>query len=618
MRTLSPPFMRRLLPQRWQLSQLWVDPLIASSLIVMTLVLYAATLLPNVGLGDTAEFQRVVPTLGLAHPTGYPLYTILGWLWCHLPLGGTPAWRMNLFSAVAAAGVNGVLYLCARALAQPRTIALTVAVAHATALTFWMQATIAEVYALAALLQASLFLALWRWRAQRGPLALVGALCGLALVHHRTAIFLLPGVVLFVVLTRRPTWREIVTACTALCAMLPIYLYVPLRLPPELCTWQYVFDYISGRYLAGSAFDGLRFCRESISRLRDLLYRDMLPQLTIVGSVLAGLGALRIWRDRASALLLLSVYLLIVLFSAAYYVTDTEVFLLPAHLVAALLLGEGVMLLLAFLPTHLAAKLIVVPLAIPLVLVLDHAPTVRSANMNPSVAWVRAIMAQPLQPNALFITDSWYFHEALHYLQEIEGVRPDLEIVTRETGETRADLIAQALDQGRPVYLLRPISNLRFGQILEGMVWRVTREPVVYPIDIPSQLYWMNGVTLAGYTIDVHPYQPGEMVPITLAWQALNPVDGRTMVFIHLVGPDGVIWGQQDYTPAPLVGAVVPEQQYVDFTAPMLSPQAPAGRYRVNIGWYDGSSLLRVALADPIGQPVDIDVITLVEIEVVR
>src|SRR5512147_1925971 len=121
------------------------DTLIATALMTGALALYAVTLLPGLGSGDTAEFQRVAPTLGVAHPTGYPLYTMLGWLWSHIPLGGTPAWRMNLFSAFAAALAVGALFLAARALGQARVVAAAAALTLAVSSTFWSQATIAEV-----------------------------------------------------------------------------------------------------------------------------------------------------------------------------------------------------------------------------------------------------------------------------------------------------------------------------------------------------------------------------------------------------------------------------------------------------------------------------------------
>src|SRR5512132_2849190 len=103
-----------------------LDRIVTSMIVVAALGLYTATLLPGIGSGDTAEFQRVLPTLGVAHPTGYPLYTILGWLWSWLPLG-TPAWRVNLFSAVAASLAVGAVYLVARVIGQARAVAAAVA-----------------------------------------------------------------------------------------------------------------------------------------------------------------------------------------------------------------------------------------------------------------------------------------------------------------------------------------------------------------------------------------------------------------------------------------------------------------------------------------------------------
>jgi len=43
--------------------------------------LYWRTLAPDVLVGDSGEFQFTGPILGIPHPTGYPLYTLLGYLW---------------------------------------------------------------------------------------------------------------------------------------------------------------------------------------------------------------------------------------------------------------------------------------------------------------------------------------------------------------------------------------------------------------------------------------------------------------------------------------------------------------------------------------------------------
>ncbi len=75
----------------------------------LAFVLYFVTLSPTINFTDSGELVTVAWTEGIAHPPGYPLYTIVGSLFAHLPLGD-PAWRMNLLSALFAALGVGLFY----------------------------------------------------------------------------------------------------------------------------------------------------------------------------------------------------------------------------------------------------------------------------------------------------------------------------------------------------------------------------------------------------------------------------------------------------------------------------------------------------------------------------
>src|SRR5436305_7811001 len=78
-------------------------------LIVAAAALYIVTLAPTVMPGDYAEFQFSAAILGVPHPTGYPLYILLGKLFTLLPVGDV-AYRVNLSSAIYMAGAVGMLY----------------------------------------------------------------------------------------------------------------------------------------------------------------------------------------------------------------------------------------------------------------------------------------------------------------------------------------------------------------------------------------------------------------------------------------------------------------------------------------------------------------------------
>jgi hypothetical protein len=585
------------------------DLVISFALSLLTFSLYIATLLPGIGNRDTAELQRITSTLGLAHPTGYPLYTLLGWLWCQLPLGGTPAWRMNVFSAATAALAIGLVYLAARALGQRHMIAAAAAATLAVSHTFWAQATIAEVYTLAAMFQAALILALLLWRAGRLPFWTIGLMIGFGLAHHRSIVLLLPGVLLFLMFGRRPHLRE---AGAALLALLPpclLYLYLPLRAPFGSDPWRLLWEYAIGADMTAAWLDPQRLLNDGHARLLDLARRFVWPQLLPAGALLALLGAARLLRrDLAASGLLLAGYGTVTLFCAAYYVDDIEVFFIPAHLLAALLLGEGVMLIGHLMLEARGSRAAVdgkfirswrsvgVVWLLPALLLLGNLGAIRAASRPTDELAARALMAEPL-PQGAWVIGDWSSIEGPRYLQAVEGLRPDLQLGIVAQREP----ILDALAHGQAVYLLKPTPELGLTQRPAGQLWRVNDRPLT--AETPTFIRWNDGIALSGYTLPHSIYRPGEVVPIALAWRATDAPQQPYILFIHLIGPDGGIWGQVDRPPA---GAPTDRwsssEHMLDLYTPQLNPSAPPGRYRVTIGWYTYPSLERLPLAD---QPVD-------------
>ena len=132
----------------------WPDALVALSILALCLAVYQATLTPSLSYKgpDGNELVTVAYTLGLAHSTGYPLYTWLGKLFTYLPIGDV-AHRVNLMSAVLGAAGVALLYLILRDLTGGRSPAASRlasafgALLFGFSLTFWSQTGIAEVYA---------------------------------------------------------------------------------------------------------------------------------------------------------------------------------------------------------------------------------------------------------------------------------------------------------------------------------------------------------------------------------------------------------------------------------------------------------------------------------------
>ena len=70
---------------------------------------YLFTMAPGLLNIDSGELAAVQVTLGLAHATGYPLFTVLGWLFQQVPLGISPVMKANVLAALYCAGAVAVL-----------------------------------------------------------------------------------------------------------------------------------------------------------------------------------------------------------------------------------------------------------------------------------------------------------------------------------------------------------------------------------------------------------------------------------------------------------------------------------------------------------------------------
>ncbi|MBL8057255.1 MAG: hypothetical protein JNK29_11180, partial [Anaerolineales bacterium] len=109
-------------------------------------------------------------------------------------------------------------------------------------------------------------------------------------------------------------------------------------------------------------------------------------------------------------------------------------------------------------------------------------------------------------------------------------------------------------------------------------------------------------------TLETPALRPGEAARVALEWQGLRAMSESYTVFVHLVGPDGVLYGQKDYWPREgtrLTSTWAPGEIIVDpYTVP-LAADAPAGAYSVHIGLYLLETLERLPVLNADGTPVD-------------
>ena len=237
--------------------------LAAAGAFAVSLVVYVRTLLPGVSFGDWAEAEMIPSRLGILHPTGYPLYSLIGTLFSLIPVGSV-AYRANLLSAVAAAGAVAVMVLIAVRLGVRPVVAFAAGLALAFTGTVWQEATFSEMNGLHVFIVALLLHRALVWREERRDRdLLLGALLGgLCVSNHGLAITVVPIVILFVLadarreIKARPMLLVKAGAVFAL-GLLP-YLWLPLRAlagPAEaygpFLTLEGLFAHISGAQFRG-------------------------------------------------------------------------------------------------------------------------------------------------------------------------------------------------------------------------------------------------------------------------------------------------------------------------------------------------------------------------------
>lgn len=139
--------------------------------------------------------------------------------------------------------------------------------------------------------------------------------------------------------------------------------------------------------------------------------------------------------------------------------------------------------------------------------------------------------------------------------------------------------------------------------------WRVRRESTEVPGAGHAQVARFEGnIALLAYDLP-RAARPGERVPLTLYWQAMEVVPANLRVFVHFVGADGQLWGQSDKLhPAGLPTGRWPLDRYlVDAHEAMLRPEAPPGAYTLKVGLWDELTGQRMRVADESGHVTDAD-----------
>jgi len=617
------------------------------------LTLYGITLRPDVLPADSGEFQRVVATAGVAHPPGYPLYVMLGWLFSRLPLGPSAAWRVNAFSAVTAAGTLALVYSAAQRLSSSALGGLAAAAALGSATTFWATATKASIRPLTAFFTALALYALvvyrervrsasahsavsdvheekeddgsivgraWRTRDGGGgaisnwPLILLSLSLSLGLTHHPSLAF--PGVVFVIYallldpsLLREP--RRWVRPMLAALLGLLVLGYLPLRGGPGLSTLSGFLDHVLARGFRGDMF--------ALSLLDRLLLLPTLLRFQFNPIVLFSMGlgaALLLVRDWKFALLLLGSFAVHMAVTLTYDAPQTVEYAMPAYVSAALLVAvtfgrvDGLPSWLRALGSHRPrlrrAVRVVLLFALALSLVgivanlVARFPSYRQLGRTRDTrGYVRRLFNDA--PDDAVILANWHWFTALQYVQVMEGVRPDLRVdYVAPRGEPLAETWVNAIENhigDRPVVVVR-VFGPEYGELVYdfeplGEAFLVRSEPrsAIPPDMVELDTVLGSQVRLLGYRAVTEVARPAQPLVVEVAWSPVEPSGSAVGLFVQLIGPDGRLWsGAED--PRHEAPSLVPGEIVIDRVLVYPYLHAPPGDYTLVVGAYTSEGRL--------------------------
>ncbi len=416
----------------------------AAVLAALLFVLYAASAPRSVALEDDGLFVLSSYFLGIEHPPGYPLHTLLGKLFTLLPFGSV-AYRVHLLSALFGAAACALLWMCARTLVEGRTPAWLAALGLGLAPVFWSQSVIAEVYTLNVF-----FFVLLIWlglRASAAPfdaklLYWMALVYGLSLSNHWPLMGLVTPAFLILLWPLRMDLMRRIGALSWLVILglapyawmiyrswrvPPISFYGPLETLPEIWFFLSRTGYAGvDQSLTAGWLDRIRYL--------EFMGTQLFVQLAVAGTLLAAIGFAAQWRafgTRVAAFLtiafLMPSVVLIFLLRFDYDVLAKHVFHvypLPSYAVAALWMALG----LAWLARRFALR--PAPSAALAVAVLALIGTLGArTNFSSEDAWAERyarIVLQTVPPGAVVFPQGDTDLPPIAYFHLVENQRPDV------------------------------------------------------------------------------------------------------------------------------------------------------------------------------------------------
>ncbi|MCJ7458466.1 MAG: DUF2723 domain-containing protein [candidate division Zixibacteria bacterium] len=437
---------------------------------------YFLTLYPTFSFVDSGELAAVCTTLGIAHPTGYPLYTLLGRIFSFLQFG-QPIYRLIMMSAFWAALTNVILFFSLLLLSElffkeelnPKlkfSAAILTTFFFSFSPILWSQATINEVYSLNIFLCSLIILLSLYWFKQNQSaenlnhwnlslIYLITYLVGLSSGNHLLSILLLPALIFLLISTadrKIYSFKSLSLIFGFLILGISIYLYLPIRSSlntplnwGDPSTFLNLKNHLTAKIYQSWMFTETKLAfRDNFKHFLSLFFKQF-PFWTYP---LIFLGFFKAFQQNLKlAIFFLLIILFNLLWSLNYDVKDIEPYFLQTLLTLTFLLYSGLLLLFQILERILfwlrtseklrtAISFLVLSI-LTFLFVLKFPQEFKAQNRSRNYIPYDFSMnlLRSAHKDALILTEVWDYYSSWLYLRFVENKRPDLEIVNTALSE---------------------------------------------------------------------------------------------------------------------------------------------------------------------------------------
>jgi hypothetical protein len=447
-------------------------------------IIYLVTLAPSVVQIDSGELAAIQAKLGIAHPTGYPLFTMLGYLFSLIPLPFTNIFQLNILAAIYCAVATGAfsytIKFCLDNLSSfknksavqkesskkikkkskekveqtdkiaeiPENLKILSAIFGGLILafsrTFWFQSTSVEVYSLHLLLITLILLFLLKayvssLEKDRLTNWLVFSFClALGFTNHMTTLLILPGTAYLYFSRYKFNSASFKKLAIMILFFIPIltliYLYLPIRASqnPFLnwgnpVDWERIYRHISGKQYQVWLFTSFDSAGKQLNH-----FFNILPVEFYVGLVLTLIGLfVSIFRAKKLFLFIFITFAFTVLYSINYDIYDIDSYFLLAFIMLSFFAAFGVLKILEIksLPKNYALIIISVLVAVQFYF---NFLNVNQSGIYTFEDYTKASL-NGVPENSIIFSYQWdYFISASNYYQYVDDYRQDVTVIDKE------------------------------------------------------------------------------------------------------------------------------------------------------------------------------------------